>query len=55
MIAKTPLPPYYAVIFTSIRNADDNSYSQMGEEMEKLVEKQANVYFPLPLMLTIMV
>jgi len=40
MIAKTPLPPYYAVIFTSIRNADDNGYSQMGEEMEKLVEKQ---------------
>ena len=40
MIAKTPQPPYYAVIFTSIRNDGDNGYSQMGEEMEKLVVKQ---------------
>jgi heme-degrading monooxygenase HmoA len=40
MIAKTTQPPYYAVIFTSIRTEGDNGYSQMGEEMEKLVEKQ---------------
>ncbi len=40
MIAKTTRPPYYAVIFTSIRTAGDNGYSQMGEEIEKLVEKQ---------------
>lgn len=40
MIAKTPQPPYYAVIFTSERTEDDNGYSQMSDEMEKLVEKQ---------------
>lgn len=40
MIAKTPKPPYYAVIFTSIRTAGDNGYSQMDQEMEKLVIKQ---------------
>lgn len=40
MIAKTPEPPYYAVIFTSILNGDDNGYTQMGDKMEKLVEKQ---------------
>ncbi len=40
MIAKTPQPPYYAVIFTSIRTAIENSYSEMAAEMEKLVETQ---------------
>lgn len=40
MIAKTPQPPYYAVIFTSVRTEGDNGYSQMATEMEKLVEKQ---------------
>jgi len=40
MIAKTPNPPYYAVIFTSIRTEGDNGYAQMSAEMEKLVETQ---------------
>ena len=40
MIAKTPEPPYYAVIFTSIRTPGDNGYSEMAEEMEKSVINQ---------------
>ena len=40
MIAKTPKPPYYAVIFTSVRTEGDNGYSQMADEMEKLVREQ---------------
>ena len=40
MIAKTPQPPYFAVIFTSIRTEGENGYSQMAEEMDMLVETQ---------------
>ena len=40
MITKTPKPPYYAVIFSSIRTSGDNGYAQMAAEMEKLVETQ---------------
>ncbi len=40
MIAKTPEPPYYAVIFTSIRTEGDNGYSDMGDKMFELVEQQ---------------
>ena len=40
MIAKTPEPPYYAVIFTTIRTAVDKGYSETAEELEKLVSKQ---------------
>ncbi len=40
MIAKTPEPPYYAVIFTSTRTEGDNGYSAMAEAMEKLADKQ---------------
>lgn len=40
MIAKTPTPPYYAVIFSSIRTEGDNGYSQMGDRMVKLASKQ---------------
>lgn len=40
MIAKTPEPPYYAVIFTSLRTSGDNGYSEMAEKMEKLVKTQ---------------
>lgn len=35
-IAKTPEPPYYAVIFTSVRTADDNGYEKMADEVAKL-------------------
>ncbi len=30
-IAKTPEPPYYAVIFSSHRTEGDNGYSEMAE------------------------
>ncbi len=40
MMAKTPKPPYYAVIFTSIRTADDEGYNDMSERMIALAQKQ---------------
>ena len=40
MIAKTPEPPYYAVIFTSTRTYGDNGYGEIAERMMKLAEKQ---------------
>ncbi len=39
MISKTPKPPYYSVIFTSIRTAGDNGYSEMATKMIELVSK----------------
>lgn len=40
MIAKTPTPPYYAVIFTSIRTDIDENYTLTAETMVALAEKQ---------------
>ena len=40
MIAKTPVPPYYAVIFTSIRTPADEGYNDMSEKMIDEVKKQ---------------
>ena len=40
MIAKTPKPPYYAVIFTSIRTEGDKGYSEMANLMLELAEQQ---------------
>ncbi len=40
MIANTPRPPYYAVIFTSIKAKEDKGYSKMSEDMVKLVKNQ---------------
>ena len=40
MIAKTPKPPYYAVIFSSIRTDGDNGYSEMGDKMVELASEQ---------------
>lgn len=40
MIAKTPSPPYYAVIFSSIRTQDDSGYNEMSEKMVKLASSQ---------------
>ena len=40
MIAKTPEPPYYAVIFTSTRTEGDNGYSKMADKMVKLAKGQ---------------
>ncbi len=39
-ISKTPEPPYYAVIFTSIRTADDNGYAEMSERMDEMAKEQ---------------
>ncbi len=40
MIAKTPPPPYYAVIFTSLRSDGDNGYAAMAHKMDELASKQ---------------
>jgi len=39
-IARTPEPPYYAVIFTSLRTAGDNGYSAMADRMLALAAQQ---------------
>ena len=40
MIANTPKPPYYAVIFTSVRTESDNGYSAMSDKMLELAGQQ---------------
>lgn len=40
LIAKTPKPPYYAVIFTSLRTDSDDGYQAMSESMLELAESQ---------------
>lgn len=40
MIANTPAPPYYAVIFTSERTAADEGYGTMAERMVELAQQQ---------------
>ena len=39
-IASTPSPPYYAVIFTSLRTEGDDGYSQTAQRMEELAVQQ---------------
>ena len=39
-IANTPEPPYYVVIFTSVRTDGDNGYSEMADKMLKLASNQ---------------
>jgi hypothetical protein len=34
-MARTPRPPYYAVIFTSIRTPTDRGYSEMASELAR--------------------
>ena len=41
MIAKTPVPPYYAVIFTSLRTDGDNGYAVMADRMMELAKNQS--------------
>ena len=41
MIAKTPVPPYYSVIFTSERTVGDNGYSEMSDKMLELASEQS--------------
>ena len=39
-IARTPDPPYYAVIFTSLRTEGDQGYGQMADRMLELASQQ---------------
>jgi len=39
-ISNTPAPPYYAVIFTSLRTQGDQGYSDMANLMTELAEQQ---------------
>lgn len=38
--ANTPDPPYYAVIFTSVRADGDNGYGETAKQMLALVSRQ---------------
>ena len=40
MITDTPILPYYAVIFTSIRSDVDDGYSKTSDRMIELAEQQ---------------
>ena len=40
MIATTPQPPYYAVIFTTTRTNVDEGYAEMAERMVELAQQQ---------------
>ena len=40
MLSKTPTPPYYAVIFSSVRTDNNASYSETSERMFKLAAEQ---------------
>ncbi|HLN72766.1 MAG TPA: antibiotic biosynthesis monooxygenase [Prolixibacteraceae bacterium] len=40
MIAGTPKPPYYAVIFSSIRTEGDHGYGEMADKMMELAKQQ---------------
>ena len=39
-LAETPNPPYYAVIFSSIRTNADNGYAKMAMRMEQLASEE---------------
>lgn len=40
LIARTPPPPYYAVIFSSIKTKDDQDYDTTAALMVQLAEQQ---------------
>lgn len=40
MIAKTPAPPYYAVIFTSERTDENSGYAAMADKMAAMAQQQ---------------
>lgn len=40
MISNTPAPPYYAVIFSSVRTNDNNGYAEMNAFMDALAQQQ---------------
>jgi heme-degrading monooxygenase HmoA len=39
--ATTPEPPYYAVVFSSVRTPGDNGYTEMAERMLDLASRQS--------------
>lgn len=39
-LAPTPQPPYYAVIFSSLKAEDDEGYGEMAERMLELAAQQ---------------
>ena len=39
-LATTPKPPYYAVIFTSVRDDGDNGYDEAAKQMLELASQQ---------------
>ena len=39
-IAQTPAPPYYAVIFTSLRTHQEQGYAEMAGLMQETAQKQ---------------
>lgn len=39
-IANTPIPPYYAVIFTSTRTEKKDGYNEMATRMVELAQQQ---------------
>lgn len=39
-LAATPEPPYYAVVFTSLRTDGDNGYGRMSDQMAELAARQ---------------
>lgn len=41
IIANTPKPPYYAVIFTSTRTEKEDGYGKVAERMVALAEQQS--------------
>jgi len=40
MIANTPKPPYYAVIFSTLRTSADEGYIETADRMEALAKQQ---------------
>jgi heme-degrading monooxygenase HmoA len=40
MFANTPTPPYYAVIFTSLRTEGDDGYAETADRMVELAAQQ---------------
>lgn len=40
MIANTPAPPYYAVIFTNLKEDETEGYAEMADKMESLAAQK---------------
>lgn len=40
LLASTPSPPYYAVIFASVKGEDLSGYSELSERMKRLASEQ---------------